>query len=242
MTDAPLPVSANEGTLGVLLFGSRARGDAREASDVDLLFVTDEPFPRTERVGALSLAFYPWARLVALASAGDLFAAHLVHEAKAVHDPLDLLTRLRGSFVAAADYGRDVRLASDHGRMLIALADRFEDLGLLNRRIAWVVRTVLIARQAALGRFVFAADELVDANGARRFLPLIAAKEDQGRVEGLPQLLSEFLDAYGEPTISLRDADDVGAYREAFEAEGNIFALKTLRMLDASWRDCGYRD
>ncbi len=37
----------------VILFGSRARGDARSDSDIDLLVVADDPQPRSQRASAL---------------------------------------------------------------------------------------------------------------------------------------------------------------------------------------------
>lgn len=37
----------------IILFGSRARGDARLDSDIDLLVVADDPQPRSRRASAL---------------------------------------------------------------------------------------------------------------------------------------------------------------------------------------------
>ena len=52
----------------VILFGSRARGDARPESDIDLLVVADDPQPRSRRAsrlyGALSDILIPMDILV----------------------------------------------------------------------------------------------------------------------------------------------------------------------------------
>ena len=68
--------------VGVLLYGSRARGDASADSDVDLLVTTTGGRPYTSDTGRISISCYPIEAMLRRARSGDLFAFHLVTDAK----------------------------------------------------------------------------------------------------------------------------------------------------------------
>jgi predicted nucleotidyltransferase len=85
---------------GVLLFGSAARRDENENSDLDLLVLYRDEVPEetldrlAERV---SVSFYDEARLRALPSRSPLFAVHLAHEGRALYDPRGKLRETLGA-------------------------------------------------------------------------------------------------------------------------------------------------
>jgi hypothetical protein len=217
------------GILAIALFGSRARGDHGPASDTDLLLLTDEPGPQKIVEGKLSLSFYPVDFLLERARYGDLFVAHIVLEAKPLHDPDDLLGDLRTAYVPAADLDEVIRRATDLGRFVIANWPALDAVGLVDRRIAWTVRTILIARIMRARGPNFATSGLVSFSGDASVEDLIGAKEEPFADIRRLQLFEVFLDRWGDPRSPR--GGDMEAFRELFDDTGNSFGLSTVRRL-----------
>jgi predicted nucleotidyltransferase len=80
----------DERTLAILLFGSAARGEMSETSDLDLLVLHRDEVPEEaldqidERA---SITFYQCKRLKVISRKSPLFAIHLAHEGRALWDP-----------------------------------------------------------------------------------------------------------------------------------------------------------
>lgn len=138
----------------VILYGSRARGDAGPNADVDLMLATGAEAPQApmERMG-VSLHRYPRAWLVERAWEGDLFAYHVGHEGVSLQDDIGFLQILKKAFKRRASYVEDVRNGLLVARLLVE-KDWGTDEG-LRRRFFWGVRTCLISLSAAAGPPVF---------------------------------------------------------------------------------------
>ena len=218
----------------VVLFGSRARGDHDAGSDVDLLFVTGEPRPRHHAVSHLSLSLYPMDKLLSQAADGDLFIFHLVSEAQPIYDPSGELIRLRAAFTFRASYDRDVAQASDLGWLLSRFGDALPNDGLVNRRIAWCVRSILIARAAEQRRPVFSPSGLAEFSQDIAVEALIRQKS-ASHPPGRDTLCSlrQFLEGWGKPDPVPR-AHTADEYRQVFALTNNHVAQGTLAGLLAS--------
>ena len=223
---------------GFALFGSRARGDEDAESDHDILVWSEGAHPYTIRLGMHAMAVYPSDYLLRKAEQGDLFASHLVHEAKEIWDPHFLLTELRERFSPKQSYGREIRLAAQIGTFILKFHHRMPS-ALINRRTAWVVRTILIAKAMEIGAPVFATRELTDLLCAPEAVPLIALKDDaEFRPDGILGLKS-FLSRRTTPFNG--DAGTIEEFRVLFEVSGNEFGLQTIKSLRNSAYILDYR-
>ncbi len=211
----------------LILFGSRARGDETAESDTDLLGWSDEAYPRRVSHGGLSLAMYPGEQLLRMARRGELFIAHLVNEALAVHDPEDLLSDLRTAYAAPSSYEAQIAAASDLGWFLV---DHHSLLPphTVNARAAWCARTIAIARTAERGPPVFSPAALARTTEGATLTELVAQRDAVVLDPRVPEVLGSYLTihAHGRP---LPPHSAVRRYAKLFEESANSFASRTVR-------------
>lgn len=215
--------------LAVCLFGSQARGDQDESSDVDLLLITSERQPRHSSMGTVSLSMYPIDDLIERAAAGDLFLCHLANEARPMYDPEGNLPRIKAAFQYRDSYDHEVGQASALGWLLGRFADKLPNPRLSNRRIAWCVRTILIAKSAECRTPLFAPAKLAAFSEDLRVLKLIQQKSAEGGPDqALLTQLREFLHRWGTPD-PVPAANSAAAYETFFLSTHNEVGRKTLR-------------
>lgn len=159
----------------LILYGSRARGDAGPDADVDLMLATGAARAQSpvERMG-VSLHRYPRAWLLKQATHGDLFAYHVGHEGVPLQDGDGFLIDLRTAFTRKASYAADMRVGLLVAR-LIAETDWGMDAG-LKRRFFWGVRTCLISSTAQDGSPIFSATQLESSTAIDGLADLIARR------------------------------------------------------------------
>lgn len=208
------------------LFGSRARGDDDPTSDVDILFITNEEKPRLINSSRMSCSFYPSAYLIAKAKEGDLFILHLVREAKVIFDEKMDFAAMTKAFRLKKSYGQEIEKASSLGRFMLRYGEGYEDAELVNRRIAWCVRTILIARAAEEGKSIFAADALADFAGTQSVGQLIRNKAAPVLHIPVMKNFSAFLDDWGQSGIDRKATAD--AYLQHFRRTDNSIGLRTF--------------
>ncbi|WP_105385215.1 anti-phage Hailong system nucleotidyltransferase HalB [Neorhizobium alkalisoli] len=212
----------------MFLFGSHARGDEDIYSDTDLLLISQDDRPQHVQKGHLSTSIYPLEDLLKRARDGDLFVCHIAREAKAIYDPSDQLELLRQHFALRASYEREILLASDLGWFIIDFGYKSHLQSLLNRRIAWCVRTILIAKSAELKRPVFSAAELAAVAESSDVLKLIKNKETDRADPEAMAMLGKFLAAFGTRRFQ-RGAISYGTYVRRFSDTSNNVALSLIK-------------
>ncbi len=148
----------------LILYGSRARGDARLGSDVDLIFADDGGSIASPRhINGVSVHRYSKIWLEEEARSGSLFAYHVAFEGVALEDGDAFQARLRSLFTKKKSYSSDRRRAALVLRML--LEQDWHENSEARRRYFWALRTVLICMFADQGTPTFASVSLENLSG-----------------------------------------------------------------------------
>ncbi len=149
----------------LFLYGSHARGDAKDTSDIDILQVTPghtAPYA----VGRFNITCYTFDQLLRLARRGGLFARHLVEEALPLHDPEDLLGTLKSAYVPTQTYDGVRREVGGCAPLLDVAQSQFdENTEGLSSLASYLIRTYLYATAFDQGARSFAMGNVLDLLG-----------------------------------------------------------------------------
>lgn len=212
----------------IFLYGSWARGDQGEKSDKDLLLVTDESHGYHVTDGHHSMTYYPLVSLKEKAALGDLFVYHIVLEAKSVFDPNNILGILRKLFTPKKSYQSEIRHGGDLGWYLVHNYGWLPQ-NLVAKRIAWSVRTILIARSANDNHPVFSPDRLASLSGFSGTDKLIATRHGNFSADAV-QGLQSFLEFEASPDPFGPLASEA-VWRRHFIETSNYVGIQLLKKL-----------
>lgn len=210
----------------LILYGSRARGESRTGSDVDLLLaLADDELRAPTSTRGVSLHRYPQSWLEKSARGGTLFSYHVAFEGLALEDPDDFLGRLRGLFVAKSTYEDELALGALVMRLLLE-----KDWGAnfaARRRFFWALRTVLIANSTRVGAPKFDSDILERQSAIPGVAALINARES-APFEACRRIGLQVIDSLALPSLSDLSGQ---ALRDLLMAQGGI-ARDSVRVLE----------
>jgi len=213
--------------IGLALYGSRARGDAAHDADVDLLVITSDARPVTTVRGNLTMSCHPLDEMIRGSRNGDLFALHIVSEAKVLYDEGGVFPKITKAFTYRHDYGREIKLVSDVGWFLVRNSHRFNDQALFNRKLSWCTRTILIARAANQRRPLFSAAALAEFSGSPDVAALISSKERSTIDHGILDAFARFLGTFGVTAAAAPET--LEEQKRLFEADRNVAGLRIIR-------------
>jgi predicted nucleotidyltransferase len=222
-----LPVSI----IGLALYGSRARGDHDQDSDVDLLAITDDSGPRTISAAGTTISCRPHDVVLRRAALGDLFVLNLVSEAVILYEAWPIFEELQQAFRYRDNYDREIGLASDVGWFLLRNAAAFDDAGLLNRKMAWCARTIVTARAANEQRPIFSVGRLADFSGSPELLAVVKNKHRRTIDGAVFHAFQAFLESMGAKESEI--ARTIEEQRRLFAANRNIAGLRILDALNS---------
>lgn len=221
-------------TIGLVLYGSRARGDHDHDSDVDLLAVTDGGTASKAVHDRVSICRYPLTEIVRRAGYGDLFVLHIVSEGRVIYQRSPVLEDMRNAFVYRPDYAREMALASDVGWFLVRHGDQL-DPRRVNENMAWCTRTMLVARAASLRQPVFSAAGLAELAGCPEVVAVIKNKSSRSIDPGMVTRFREVLHRFG--TTQPAPWRTLDEQRRAFEADRNAVGVNMVRTaMQCRWR------
>jgi hypothetical protein len=146
----------------LFLYGSHARGDAEESSDIDVLQVTPThtgPYA----VGKINVTCYTSDQLLRLARRGSLFARHLVEEALPLVDPEGILADLKTTYVCPLNYLELKNEICGCAPLLDVSDSQFsENAEGLSSLVSYLIRTHLYASAFERGAHSFAMGNILD--------------------------------------------------------------------------------
>src|SRR4051812_15822449 len=105
----------------------------------------------------INFSYYPMGDILSLATQGDLFVLHIKTEAKVLYDAHEFFKKIDAFFHFKESYQKEIIQVSELGWFLISISSNKLDASMFNKRVAWCVRTILIAKSADNRNPVFSA-------------------------------------------------------------------------------------
>jgi len=215
----------------LVLYGSCARADNNEKSDVDIFAISSDSSYRMIIDKKINIASYPESLAFERAKNGDLFMWHVVEEGRPIYDTCGIFGKLRKSFRYRDNYSIEISNASDVGTMLCQFATCTSNCTLINRRMAWCVRTILIARSAEQRNPIFSAHKLAKFAESEAVLELISNKNNDHFDGRLLEKFVDFIDEFGIRRSNTTGFSDLDAFRGFFADTDNAIGTKTIALL-----------
>jgi Nucleotidyltransferase domain len=219
-------------SLATMLFGSAARGDESEQSDIDVLQLTN--FPRKSyKVENFNVSVYTPQFLSLAASKGSLFVLHLITDGIVIEDPATILADCLRIYAPPPSYGpflRELRTATD----LLNVTEGFYERTWqrCNQLALFILRSALFADAAAQGRPMFSISSIADWKKDERILAAYQIKY-QARPESAlywkcTRLAQEYLGAK-----FTMDPDSARTIIAKSQGVSDLVVTVGMRMIDA---------
>lgn len=214
----------------LFLYGSHARGDAQEPSDVDILQVTPT-HTAPYAVGRINVTCYTFEQLLRLAHQGGLFARHLVEEALPLADPHDLLRALKSAYAPPLDYHRIKREVCGCAPLLaVADAQKFnENADGLSSLVSYLIRTFLYATAFDHGAKSFAMRSVLDLLGQQHATSILSNVRSQRSISAFAAARTFFEEI--TETICQREERSLEAFVVNASAHNELAMILGLRLL-----------
>jgi hypothetical protein len=215
--------------VGLVLYGSRARGDHEKTSDVDLLALATGGAAAVVTRHGVTVSRYPLDHVLRRARSGDLFAFHVVSEGKVIYEQEPVFARMKRAFCYRSDYSREIQIASDVGWFLVHHRDRAVHGLSFNQRIAWCTHTMIVAKAATERLPVFSAAGLAAFAGSSAVASLIQNKRSPAVDPAVLDVFRGVLEEFGTPEP--RGLATLAAERRRFDVDKNPAGAGALRAM-----------
>ncbi|CFR30732.1 nucleotidyltransferase domain-containing protein [Yersinia frederiksenii] len=217
------------------LYGSCARGDQDASSDIDFFSIHDQNEYRMYINGNFNIALYPERKAFEIMRDGNLFALHIKEESRPIFNQ-EMLNNLKDCFEYKDSYCEEISIASTLGRFILNEHNKIKNFALLNKRLSWCVRTILIARSAEIKEPVFSKDDI-----SRKFSCLKVNESVIGSLIDLKKKHTKEKRSVNLARVFFEHFSPINEYK-SIPIESNFFLRKTVSKLlsDNNNSDCNY--
>ncbi|MDV2100106.1 nucleotidyltransferase domain-containing protein [Serratia marcescens] len=183
------------------IYGSTARGEQTDTSDVDMFAIYDGLHYKMVVKGKLNIAMYPMALAEKIMEGGSLFALHLKEEGVSVFNE-ELFEKISSSFRYKENYSKDIDTATKLLQFICTDNKKIKNKFLMNKRVSWCVRTILISLSAEMRTPLFSKESLAmkfstESITYQDISTLIALKSSQVDIKNTISICYNFLSVYG---------------------------------------------
>jgi predicted nucleotidyltransferase len=219
----------------LMIYGSCARGDNEPYSDIDILALHSDSFYKMNAHNKINIVYYSKDLLKERVENGNLFCLHLAKEGKIVYDPEDILRDILKKFEYKNNYYKEKKEATELCWALIKFANSFDNYFYFNKKIAWCVRTIIIANSAEQRNPVFSKSDLSNFINDKSILQIINDKDSDKYHSDNLRILIDFLSIWG--TEKPCWLEKINNFNETqFYFEDNTYA----RQVAKTFREIGY--
>lgn len=212
---------------GLVLYGSRARGDAVADSDLDLLALVARSRPSTHS-GLINVSYYTEQQLAT--GIGTLFGAHLRRDSKVIWDPNDTLAAAIDA-MGEVDTDRLLRRAWKMSELFMAPGqDLPKYLSGLLREARYLLRSCLYAQAIAVEQPCFSVREIAARQGDPHLDRLLASRNPgDDSIEDLHECLRRLRLIVGEFPPSANGSLEATIVNE-WESPGDLLSMAFLAL------------
>lgn len=185
----------------LILFGSRARNDNTIKSDIDILAIHTQNYYKMIAYNKHNIVYYNSELLEERTKTGNLFCLHIYKEGKIIYDTNNVFKNIIEKFRYKENYQNEIIEASDLGWLLLKYKDKFDNYFYYNKKLAWCIRTILIAQSAEKRTPVFSTNDLVNFSNDEDVAKIISAKYSERYVGSNIRIMKSLLcrHAYTKP-------------------------------------------
>jgi predicted nucleotidyltransferase len=213
----------------LLLYGSLARGESRESSDVDLLSVTSGKSKKIVN-GRVNLSLYNSIKIQEMAENGSLFVYHLVSEGIILNDENDiLLDTVYNVFKKKESYEEDLLFSKYLLSLIEAKYSALKSFCYANIKVSWCVRTFIAALGANNSTPLFSVQRISNEFG-EYIAGLLEIKNSEINSIGLIHEIQLFMEQCFGKTIDFQYNDGFVVYKNQVlnRLESDINAIQAL--------------
>lgn len=201
------------------LFGSTARSDRELGSDIDMIGIYNGAGIQSKNKSLISLFLYPEELLISKMETGDLFALHLVKESTPIYGR-DIFEKIFNEFRYKNTYENEILQSIFLAKKIIAHYETLSNKGMANKKIAWCLRTLIIAISAQERNPVFSKKSIseyvkIESISPKDILNIINFKEVSFEIPNF--ILSKALDFF--VFFEKKYTDKYFFYQDAFVIE-----------------------